>query len=137
MFHCFWFCYCSGGAKASTASSFNDATPTRVSVDTSVPTTTLQLVLADRKRLKETFNHNTSNNNYTYTQHLIFSIVRHLPSFSCLCCSNVCTYCGIVYIAVFQLYCHIMSLTGLSGFELLSGMYTTIGFCLFVIPSCS
>jgi len=72
----------SSSSGSAPPASFANATPRRMEVDQSQPTTTLQIVLADRKRVKETANQDAT---------------------------------------VLQLYQHIMSLTGLAGFELLSG----------------
>jgi len=73
-----------GGSSSSgaAAASFANAQPRRLAVDSSQPTTTLQLVLSDRKKVRETANHTTT---------------------------------------VMQLYEHVMSLSGVAGFELVAG----------------
>jgi hypothetical protein len=50
----------SSAPKTNTAVSFADATPQRVTPDAAQPTTVLQIVLADRKKSRETFNHATT-----------------------------------------------------------------------------
>lgn len=71
----------SAAGAAAAAQSFAEASPRRLEVDASQPTTTLQLVMGGKK-IKETANQSTT---------------------------------------VMQLYQHFMSLSGLSGFELVAG----------------
>lgn len=72
----------SSAAAAATAASFGEATPRRLVVDPSRPSTTLQLVFADRRKVKEPANQSAT---------------------------------------VLQLYEHFMSVSGLSGFEMVAG----------------
>lgn len=72
----------SSSSSASSAAAFKQAKPARVNVDNTQPTTTIQIILSDRKKVKESFNHSHT---------------------------------------VLQVYEHIMSLSGIAGFELVAG----------------
>jgi hypothetical protein len=78
-------------SAAASAASFADATPKRLVVDAAQPTTSLQLVLADRKRVKETANQ-TATVMEVY-QHVMSSVnarvAEHASACWLACCSDL------------------------------------------------
>jgi hypothetical protein len=106
----------SSSSSAATAASFSAATPRRFVVDAAQPTTNLQLVLADRRKIKETANQAAT----------VLDLYQHIMSSveaPCTCSKRACScrfLCSLFSCRLSPLSLS-SSLTGLAGFELVAG----------------